>query len=126
MKQITVIGVEMDLGQARRGVDMGPSALRYAGLNERLRGLGYNLEDTGNIETPVRDTLSGSGLDYLPAVVKTCGAVYEAGRVAIAGGRLPRAAGERAPVRLAVAGAALRSEPCVEPAIPCGRLWRRR
>lgn len=86
---VRVIGVAMDLGQARRGVDMGPSALRYAGLNERLRQLNYSLEDYGNIETPVRDTLPERGLDYLPAVVKTCGAVYEAGREAIAAGRLP-------------------------------------
>lgn len=39
----------MDLGQMRRGVDMGPSAMRYAGINERLRNLKYEIEDLGDI-----------------------------------------------------------------------------
>ncbi|RKD72992.1 arginase [Sinobaca qinghaiensis] len=51
MKQkITMLGVPMDLGQSRRGVDMGPSAIRYAGIVERLRKSGYEIEDAGNIE----------------------------------------------------------------------------
>lgn len=49
-KQISIIGVPMDLGQARRGVDMGPSAIRYAGVVERLKALGYEIEDRGDIE----------------------------------------------------------------------------
>lgn len=49
-KQISIIGVPMDLGQARRGVDMGPSAIRYAGIVERLQALGYDIKDRGDIE----------------------------------------------------------------------------
>lgn len=48
-KRISVLGVPMDLGQMRRGVDMGPSAMRYAGVTERLENLGYNVQDLGNI-----------------------------------------------------------------------------
>lgn len=48
-KTLSVIGVPMDLGQERRGVDMGPSAIRYAGMAERLRALGYDLLDLGDI-----------------------------------------------------------------------------
>ncbi|MBY8912008.1 arginase [Bacillus sp. YC2] len=48
-KQISVIGMPMDLGQARRGVDMGPSAIRYAHLIERLSDMGYSVEDLGDI-----------------------------------------------------------------------------
>lgn len=48
-KQISVIGLPMDLGQARRGVDMGPSAIRYAHLIERLSDMGYSVEDLGDI-----------------------------------------------------------------------------
>ncbi|WP_416654970.1 arginase [Bacillus amyloliquefaciens] len=48
-KNISVIGMPMDLGQARRGVDMGPSAIRYAHLIERLSAMGYAVEDLGDI-----------------------------------------------------------------------------
>ncbi|MBO8156983.1 MAG: arginase [Bacillaceae bacterium] len=49
-KGISLIGVPMDLGQNRRGVDMGPSAIRYAGVIERLEALNYELDDLGDIE----------------------------------------------------------------------------
>jgi arginase len=49
-KKISIIGVPMDLGQTRRGVDMGPSAIRYAGVIERLERLNYEIEDLGDIE----------------------------------------------------------------------------
>jgi arginase len=87
---VSVLGIPMDLGQSRRGVDMGPSALRYAGLHDRLRRLGYSTEDLGNVEIPDRETLPGQGgMDFLPAVVEACAEMYEAGRDAIAAGRLP-------------------------------------
>jgi len=49
-KEVTIIGVPMDLGQTRRGVDMGPSAIRYAGLKDRLEGLGYSIDDLGDLK----------------------------------------------------------------------------
>jgi len=55
MRKIRIIGVPLDLGQARRGVDMGPSALRVAGLNDRLRELGLVVEDAGNLHVPIRE-----------------------------------------------------------------------
>lgn len=48
-KDISLIGMPMDLGQMRRGVDMGPSAIRYAGIMERLENLQYNVEDLGDV-----------------------------------------------------------------------------
>ena len=48
-QKIRIIGVPMDLGQSRRGVDMGPSALRVAGLQSRLKQLGHTVEDIGNV-----------------------------------------------------------------------------
>src|SRR5699024_5291568 len=48
-KNISIIGVPMDLGQRRRGVDMGPSAIRYAGVIERLERLEYDIDDLGDI-----------------------------------------------------------------------------
>ncbi|KUP04476.1 arginase [Bacillus coahuilensis m2-6] len=49
-KKISIIGMPMDLGQTRRGVDMGPSAIRYAGIVNRLEALGYEIDDKGDIE----------------------------------------------------------------------------
>lgn len=87
---IDVIGVPMDLGQARRGVDMGPSAVRYAGLDERLRRLGYDMEDSGNLAIRDRQLLPPSGgLAFLPEVVRASERVYNAGRRALARGHLP-------------------------------------
>src|ERR671921_2101140 len=54
---VGVLGVPMDLGQNRRGVDMGPSAIRYARLNEALEDLGYPVTDFGNVETPIPETV---------------------------------------------------------------------
>jgi arginase len=51
-KNISVVGVPMDLGQGRRGVDMGPSALRYANAIERIEQLGYDVKDLGDIHIP--------------------------------------------------------------------------
>lgn len=49
MRKISIIGMPMDLGQLRRGVDMGPSAMRYAGMIERLKTLQYEIDDLGDI-----------------------------------------------------------------------------
>ncbi|MDX1415382.1 MAG: arginase family protein, partial [Candidatus Promineifilaceae bacterium] len=51
-RTVRIIGVPMDLGQSRRGVDMGPSAIRYAGLQSRLEPLGHFVHDEGNIHVP--------------------------------------------------------------------------
>ena len=50
-----MIGAALDLGQDRRGVDMGPSAIRYAGLDARLGELGHEFVDCGNVETAVAE-----------------------------------------------------------------------
>jgi arginase len=48
-RKVKIIGVPMDLGAGRRGVDMGPSAIRIAGLNQAIAFLGYEVSDTGNV-----------------------------------------------------------------------------
>ncbi|AZB41299.1 arginase [Bacillus sp. FJAT-42376] len=55
LEKINIIGVPMDLGQTRRGVDMGPSAIRYAGVAERLENLRYTIEDSGDIKIGKRE-----------------------------------------------------------------------
>lgn len=52
-KKISLVGVPMDLGQSRRGVDMGPSAIRYGGVKERLQNLNHEVIDLGDIEIPL-------------------------------------------------------------------------
>lgn len=69
---IRIIGVPIDLGADRRGVDMGPSAMRYAGLNARLQRLGWEVEDLGNLEVPIPETrqIKNKRLKYLEEIVK--------------------------------------------------------
>ena len=72
--EIAVIGATLDLGQGRRGVDMGPSAIRYAGLEDRLVGLGYVVRDEGNVETAVAEAtaLRDERARFLPEIHDTC------------------------------------------------------
>lgn len=87
---IRILGAPLDLGQSRRGVDLGPTALRYAGLKSALTRLGYQVEDQGNIETVERDTLPDKpGLGFLQPVVDACERIYEASRQAVADGAVP-------------------------------------
>ncbi len=85
---LRLFGVPIDLGQQRRGVDMGPSALRYAGLQQRLTRLGYDAHDGGNIAVPqleeVEETHHAFHDDpvighahYLPEVARACRQVYD-------------------------------------------------
>ncbi len=69
--QIDIIGVPIDLGADRRGVDMGPSAIRYAHLQQKLEALGYIVADTGNIEVPIAETCSVTDpkLKYIDCIV---------------------------------------------------------
>ena len=53
MLKVRILGVPLDLGQERRGVDMGPSAVRAAGLNSALKALGHHVEDAGNIHVKI-------------------------------------------------------------------------
>ena len=78
-RKLRVIGVPSDLGQGRRGVDMGPSAIRYAGLSEKMRDLGYEIEDVGNIDVPPAESrVEGSAkVKYLEQVVSVCDELRE-------------------------------------------------
>jgi arginase len=73
-REIAVIGAALDLGQGRRGVDMGPSAMRYAGLEDRLTSLGYTVRDHGNVETAVPEAtaLRDERARFLPEIKETC------------------------------------------------------
>jgi arginase len=70
--KVAIIGVPVDLGANRRGTDMGPSAIRYAGLNHHLESIGFMVSDLGNIEVPIPETalIKDPKLKYLNEIVK--------------------------------------------------------
>jgi len=73
-KNIRVIGVPLDLGQSRRGVDMGPSAVRVAGLEARLESLGHDVEEGGNIPVAIAEQKKEGqpNAKYLKEITATC------------------------------------------------------
>ncbi len=72
-RQVRLIGVPMDLGAGRRGVDMGPSAVRYAGLARQLRALGYDFQEGGDIAVPLPEVRApGRGPKYLKEIARAC------------------------------------------------------
>jgi arginase len=102
-RKIRVIGVPLDLGQSRRGVDMGPSAVRVAGLEARLEALGHEVEDGGNVAVaiPEQKKEGAANAKYLKEITATCTKhadlvlkTLEAGRVPLSlGGDHSMAAG---------------------------------
>jgi arginase len=73
-KPVAVIGAPLDLGAGRRGVDMGPSAIRYAGLDDRLRAIGRSCVDFGNVQSPVAEAadMGDERARYLKPVLRAC------------------------------------------------------
>jgi arginase len=74
LKKVAVIGAALDLGAGRRGVDMGPSAIRYAGLASRIGELGHEYVDRGNVETAVAEAtdVGDERARFLPQIKATC------------------------------------------------------
>jgi arginase len=71
---VAIIGAPMDLGAGRRGVDMGPSALRLAGLHDRIRSIGYEVEDLGNVTVAEQEAtpVGPERARFLPQIAQTC------------------------------------------------------
>lgn len=88
---IAVIGAPMDLGAGRRGVDMGPSAVRLAGLHEKLAALGYEVEDLGNVlvDQPEATPTGPSHARYLPQIAHTCARLADLVEKAADAGKVP-------------------------------------
>jgi len=90
-RHIEIIGAPLDLGAGRRGVDMGPSAMRLAGLNDRLASLGYEVEDLGNIvvDQPENLPVGPTNARYLPQIAHTCTRLAEMVEKTAGEGRVP-------------------------------------
>ncbi len=79
MRPVHIIGVSLDLGGNRRGVDMGPSAFRIAGLGERLAALGIPIVDEGDLVAPIPETKSfgDPGKKYIREIARVCEKLYK-------------------------------------------------
>jgi len=90
-QKVRIIGVPMDLGQSRRGVDMGPSALRGAGLQAAIKKLGHTVEDIGNLEVkqPEEMPVGEKRAKYLQEIAETCQDISKTVEKSLTEGFLP-------------------------------------
>jgi arginase len=88
---VTIVGAPLDLGQGRRGVDMGPSAIRYAGLEERLTSFGCQVVDRGNLATrePEALAIGDERARFLSEILDACARLAELVADVVADGSLP-------------------------------------
>jgi arginase len=91
MTPVHIIGVPLDLGGNRRGVDMGPSALRIAGLGERIASLGRTVVDKGDLPAPIAETQEARDerKKYIREIAKVCQKLYQTALESFAEGALP-------------------------------------
>jgi arginase len=91
MTDIRMIGVPLDFGASRRGVEMGPAALRIARMAESLREIGHSVTDVGDISVPQRATIPPeiAGCGFLPLITKVCEELADETADAIAEGEVP-------------------------------------
>ena len=116
---VAIIGAALDLGSGRRGVDMGPSAIRYAGLDARVEGLGRRCEDWGNVTAAVAEAsaVGDERVRFLEQIKETCERVADLVVRAVEGGYLPLVLGGDHSVALGTLGGLARATG------PGGALW---
>jgi arginase len=88
---VHLIGVSLDLGGNRRGVDMGPSAFRIAGLGERLSSLGVRVVDEGDVVAPIPEVKAAGDPTkrYIREIARVCEKLYRTSLAALERGGLP-------------------------------------
>src|SRR5213082_1637851 len=116
---VAVIGAALDLGAGRRGVDMGPSAIRYAGLEARIQALGRRCEDWGNVRTAVAEAsaVGDERMRFLAQIKETCARIADLVVRAVEGDALPLVLGGDHSVALGTLGGLARAKG------PGGVLW---
>jgi arginase len=119
LRPVAVIGASLDLGAGRRGVDMGPSAIRYAGLASRIEQLGRSCIDLGNVQTAVAEAtpIGSENARFLREILQTCGRVADLVVGARELGRVPLVLGGDHSVALGTLGGLARASE------PGGVLW---
>jgi arginase len=91
MKPIHIIGVPLDLGGNRRGVDMGPSAFRIAGMGERIGSLGRTVQDKGDLPAPIAETQEARDehKKYIREIARVCQKLHATALESLVEGALP-------------------------------------
>ena len=91
MKPIHILGVPLDLGAGRRGVDMGPSALRIAGIGDQIAALGRTVVDRGDLPAPIPETQrpADKRKKYVKDIAKVCQKVHDLVLKSLHAGALP-------------------------------------
>src|SRR3954468_12623059 len=123
-KSVHIIGVPLDLGGGRRGVDMGPSAFRIAGLGERIGSLGYAVADKGDLPAPIAETqeLRDERKKYIRDIAKVCQKIYQSALQSFDEGAMPLVlGGDHSLAAGSVAAAADWAKGTRN--LPLGRLW---
>src|ERR687893_1508460 len=117
---VGIFGVPMDLGQDRRGVDMGPSAIRYARLEACLEELGHRVTDLGNAVVPIPETVApGERVRHLAAVKSVCEEVSERAATVVSEGLFPIFLGGDHAITIGTVSGIARSSPGVR----TGVIW---
>jgi arginase len=121
--KIHIVGVPMDLGAGRRGVDMGPSAIRIAGVAEKLSSLGHAVVDEGDIavKNPEQQRIRNEKLKYLPEIVRACTLLSSKVEKIVSGGGFPLVLG--GDHSLAIGTIAGLASYCKEKGRKLGVLW---
>jgi arginase len=124
MPSVHLIGVPLDLGGGRRGVDMGPSAFRIAGLSERLTALGLTVADRGDLAAPIRETREPQHehKKYIGEIAHLCQRIYETALESLMGNAMPIVlGGDHSLAAGSVAAAAVWAERTQQQ--PIGLIW---
>jgi len=123
-KAAAIIGVPMDLGAARRGVDMGPSAVRVTRFYDRLRALGYAVTDCGDIEVPIPEAceIGDEHKKYSAAIARVCERLADVVGENLAAGRVPVVLGGDHSIAMGSVGGAARHFAAAG-AGPLGLIW---
>jgi arginase len=124
MKPVHLIGVPLDLGGNRRGVDMGPSAFRIAGLGEALGTLGYTVIDKGNLPSPIAETRAArhDRKKYIGDIARVCLRLFQTSTASLDEGALPLVLGGDHSIAAGSAGAAALWAKRTRQ-LPLGLLW---
>ncbi|MDE3154403.1 MAG: arginase [Acidobacteriota bacterium] len=123
MRPVHIIGVPLDLGGGRRGVDMGPSALRIAGLGERLASLGCTVVDKGDLPAPIPETQQPRDVrkKYVRDIAKVCQKLYQVALASFDEGAMPLVLG--GDHSLAAGSVAAAAEHARREGKPLGLIW---
>ena len=124
MRSVHIIGVPLDLGANRRGVDMGPSAFRIAGLGERIASLGHTSVDKGDLPAPIPETQEqrDERKKYVRDIAKVCQKLYQTALMSLEEGAMPLVlGGDHSLAAGSVAAAAEWARKTKD--LPIGLLW---